>query len=470
MDRRRFLERTAAGVLGAAAGSGLEAKLWAQAAPSGSRASAEPEARPAGVLLNVRDEAFGAKGDGTTNDTAALQMALDRCAALGGGTVVVPAGSYLTGSLQLRSRTTLRLEEGATIMGSPEMGDYAVSQVRWEGRWIPGHIALLYAIDAHDVALVGPGRIAGCEALGGRPTKAAPLRHPALIEFLRCDGIRLEGFSTSYRSMWSIHPTCSKNIRISGLTIRSTGGNGDGIDIDSCAHVVIERCDIATGDDCISLKSGRGEEAYVMGRATEDVVIRDCTFADSIFACIGIGSETSGGIRNVLIQRCRFTGAKTFALYLKSRVGRGHSLENITAEDLDVSGMAGGFLRFNLTASGLLGEDPVPGLDGIPNAKNLVIRNVRVKDVPVLVDGMNVHPLKPLEGFTLENVTGTCAKGITLTHARKVLLKGVQVTGFSGPLVSIADVTGKGLEGAATIEAAKAPDAVAAQATPYKLQ
>ncbi|SEG62905.1 Tat (twin-arginine translocation) pathway signal sequence [Bryocella elongata] len=466
MQRRRFLQNTATGIAAAVTGLGRASGLGPE--PAKAASNAEPTA--GGVELNVRAESFGAVGDGATKDTVALQAALDRCAVLGGGTVVVPAGNYLTGSLQLRSHTTLRLDEGAVIVGSPEMADYAVSQVRWEGRWIPGHVALVYAIDAVKVAIVGKGKIAGCDALGGRPTKTAPLRHPALIEFLRCDGVTLDGFSTSYHSMWSVHPTASRNIRISNLFIRSTGGNGDGIDIDSCSDVLIERCDIATGDDCISLKSGRGEEAYVLGLATENVVIRDCTFADSIFACIGIGSETSGGIRNVKIERCKFTGAKTFALYIKSRVGRGHSLENITAEDLDVSRMAGGFLRFNLTASGLLGEDPVPGLDGIPNAKGLVIRNVRVKDVPVLVDGMNVHPLKPLEGFTLENVTGTCAKGITLTHARHVVLKDIHVTGYAGPLLSIADVTGRGLEGAVTIEAAKAPEVVVAPAVAYKLQ
>jgi polygalacturonase len=404
------------------------------------------------------------------SDTAALQTALDRCAVLGGGTVVVPAGRYLTGSLEMRSRTTLRLEEGATIVGSPNMAEYAVSQVRWEGRWIAGHLALMYAIDAREIAIVGPGKIEGCDALGGRPTKDAPLRHPALLEFLRCDGIKLEGFSTSYHQMWSVHPTSSRNIEIRGLTIRSTGGNGDGIDIDSCTNVLIEHCDIATGDDCISLKSGRGEEAYVMARPTENVVIQHCTFADSIFACIGIGSETSGGIRNVVIQHCTFTAARTFALYIKSRVGRGAAIENIVAQDLDVSGCAGGFLRFNLTASGLLGEDPVPGGAGIPQGKHFVFQNVRVKDVPVLVDGMNVYPSKPLEGLVLENITGTCAKGITLAHARGVVVKDVTVTGFAGPLLSIADVTGKGLEGATVIEAGKVPDAVVAPAVGYRQQ
>ena len=185
-----------------------------------------------------------------------------------------------------------------------------MTTVRWEGKWIPGHVALIYAIDAQNIAVVGAGKIIGNPALAGRPRPDAPLRHPALIEFIRCNGIHLEGFSTEYKSMWSVHPTTCENITIKNLTIRSTGGNGDGIDIDSCKHVTITGCDISTGDDCISLKSGRGSEAYTMLQTTEDVHISNCTFADSIFACIGIGSETSGGIRDVWIKDCKFTGAR----------------------------------------------------------------------------------------------------------------------------------------------------------------
>ena len=466
MERRKFLASTAQAAVGAVM---LPRWVEAQTPPQGAKAMAHAVKR-AGVELNVRDAAFGALGDGKTKDTVALQRALDRCAVLGGGTVVVPAGEYLIGAIQLRSNTVLRMEEGTVLRGSPEFADYAVTEVRWEGRWIPGYSALLYGIDAHNVGVVGPGKIAGAETLGGRPTKDKPLRHPALVEFIRCDGVHLQGFSTSYARMWNVHPTCCTNVVIEGLTIRSNTGNGDGIDVDSCQHVRISRCDIATGDDCISLKSGRGEEAFQLKQITEDVTIEDCTFFDNIFACIGIGSETSGGIRDVKIRRCKFTGARTFAVYIKSRPGRGAAIENIVCEDLDVSGMKGGFLRFNLLGSGLLGEDPVPGMEGIPQGRNFVFRNVRVKDVAVLVDGSSVHPAKPLEGLVIENVTGTCAKGITLANARGVVLRGVKVTGFEGPLLSVANVHGAGLTGATAVEGPKVPDAVPVPAMAYKLQ
>ena len=192
------------------------------------------------------------------------------------------------------------------------------------------------------------------------PTRKNPVRHPSLIEPIGCRDVDLKT-SRPNKRMWSLHPTYSDNLVFKNLTIRSTGGNGDGIDIDSCRHVLIDSCDIATGDDCIAIKSGRGMEAYQLLRTTEDVLITNCTFADSIFACIGIGSETSGGIRNVRIQHCKFTHAQTFAIYIKSRPGRGAFIEDISAEDLDVSGMVGGFLRLNILNSGLQDQTPVPG-------------------------------------------------------------------------------------------------------------
>jgi polygalacturonase len=428
--------------------------------------------KPASQTFDIRD--YGAKGDGTTKDTAAIQQAIDRCSLFGGGEVLIPAGNYLTGAIQLRARTMVRLAADATITGSPDMNDYPVAQVRWEGRWIAGHTALIYAIDADDIGIVGPGKIIGNDALGGRPRPDSPLRHPALIEPINCSNLRFEDFSTSYHLMWSLHPTLCRHINIKNLTIRSTGGNGDGIDIDSCQHVVIDHCDIATGDDCISLKSGRGAEAASQIGinpliTTEDVTISNCTFADSIFACIGIGSETSGGIRNVRINDCKFIGAKTFAIYIKSRPGRGAFIEDIACNNLEVSGTSGGFLRFNILNSGLMGEDPVPGDEGIPTIKNFRFSNIHVTDVPVLVDGTGIHPHKPLEGFTLENVTGTCGKGIFLANIKNAAIKKVEVSGFKGAFLSIANVTGTGLAGATTIDPPKLPDPVPTPTTPYKL-
>lgn len=458
LNRRQLLTR----LLALSATASMSYAAYAQTRkPDASRP------RESTLKLNVRD--FGAIGDGATKDTAAFQHALDRCSVLGGGEVVVPAGNYLTGAIALRSNTLLRLEEKSVISGTADFADYPVTQVRWEGKWIPGRVGLLYAIGAGKIGIAGSGRIVGNPEMGGRPTAQNPLRHPALIEFIGCREILLEGFSTSYRLMWSIHPTNCEDVTIRGLNIRSTGGNGDGIDLDSCRRVRIENCDISSGDDCIAIKSGRGSEAYQLLQTCEDIVISNCTLADSIFACIGIGSETSGGIRNVRVEHCKFTEAKTFAFYIKTRVGRGAFIEDIVADDLDVSGTGGGFLSLNLLSSGLQDQDPVPGTEGIPTVRNLRFSNIRVKDCPQLVDAVRIHPDRPLERFSLSNVTGDCRKGLALANIRKAELRNIKVSGFSGALISVHNVTGTGLDGAAMIDGPKLPDPVPATNSPYRL-
>ena len=465
LARRRFLKSAAQTLLVAPA---LPLLAEATHKPAPHKPSTPRES--AKLTLNIRD--FGATGDGTTKDTAAIQQAIDRVAVLGGGEVLIPAGNYLTGAIQLRAHTLLRLAQDATLTGTPDFDDYPVTQVRWEGKWIEGHAALIYANGVSDIGIVGPGRIIGNPALGGRPRPDSPLRHPALIEPINCTNIRLEDFSTSYHLMWSIHPTLCRNITIRNLTIRSTGGNGDGID--SSQHVVIDRCDISTGDDCISLKSGRGEEAASQigvnpAITTEDVTITNCTFADSIFACIGIGSETSGGIRNVRIRDCKFTHARSYAFYIKSRTGRGAFIEDITATNLDISSEVAGFLHIEGLKSGIQDQNPVPGDAGIPTFRNFHFSNIHVDNVPVLVEATSIHPSKPLTGFSLTNVTGTCQKGIYLANVKNAIFRNIAVTGNTGALFNTYNTTGVGIKNPAPIEAPKLPDAIPAPAEPYKL-
>lgn len=428
--------------------------------------TAQTVARP-GLQLDVRD--FNARGDGVTLDTAALQSALDRCNVLGGGEVLIPAGRYLTGSLALRSDVTLRLDKGAAIVGSPNLDDYAVAQVRWEGKWIPGYTALLHALDAHNVQVIGSGQVVGNPEVGGRPTARNRLRRPALIEFIGCDGVRLEGLSTSYQHMWSIHPTLCDNVVIRGLTIRSTGGNGDGIDVDSCRNTLIDSCDIATGDDCISLKSGRGEEAHVLNRPTEDVHIVNCTLEGRGYACIGIGSETSGGIRNAVIEHCRVRSVYKYAIYIKSRIGRGAFVENITLRDIEAANMRMGFLRINQTGSGLRDQDPVPGIAGIPLFRNFRFEDIHLQGAPVAAKITEIDAEKLLDGLVLDGITGTCSRGISIANARHVDIRNLSLTGYTGPLLSIANVQGKGLKDAQVTTAPAVPSVVEAPVIPYHL-
>ena len=349
------------------------------------------------------------------------------------------------------------------------MVDYPLAQIRWEGHWLKGYIGFISATDAENIGLVGPGKIIGSPAIKGRIERPSGLRYPALIEFTNCKNVRVENCYTQQFGMWSIHPTYCENVVFKNVAIHS---GADGIDVDSCKHVIIDGCDFDTRDDSISLKSGRGAEANTIGRVCEDVLITNCTLADAGFACIGIGSETSAGVRNVRIEHCKFVHARSHAIFIKSRIGRGAFVEDISGTDLDVSDMGQGFLQINNVGVGKSdAEVSVLGEAGIPLFRNFRFSDVRVKDVPSLVDATKIDSRKPLDGLTLTNITGTCAKGIELINAKNVHLSGIKVTGFAGPMVATANVTGTGLAGAAKLDAArvpKDPDLFTA-ATPYAL-
>jgi polygalacturonase len=467
VGRRNFLKTVAQSAAAVPMVASLGSLGLAQEPAKTAAPTHRPAATPAKpkVVLNVKD--YGVVGDGKTKDTVALQLAIERCSALGGGEVVVPAGDYLTGALALRSNVTLRVEEGATLNGSPDMADYPFAQVRWEGHWMKGYIAFISATDAENVSIVGKGKIIGSPAVKGRLERPSGYRLPALLEFINCKNVLVQDVYTQNYGMWSIHPTYTDNLTFKNVTVMS---GADGIDVDSCKHVTIDGCDFDTTDDCISLKSGRGIEGYTILRPTEDVHISNCSFKDKVWACIGIGSETSGGVRNVHVEKCKCLGAGTFAIYIKSRPGRGAFIEDIYMNDLEVSGAKNGFLRFNILNSGI--ADPanlVPGDEGIPTIKNFHFSNIKVTDVPVLVDGVGIHPNKPLDGFSLTNVTGTCGKGISLANIKNAKLSNIKVTGFEGPLLSTYNVTGTGLTGATKLEAAKTPDPIQPQPTPYIL-
>ena len=393
--------------------------------------------------FNVRD--YGAKGDGKTKDTAALQKTLDACAAAGGSIVRVPDGVYLTGSLVVGANTTVRFDPRANLLGSPDIDDYPLVRVRWEGEFRPGHRALISAENAGNVTIEGPG------AIFGPPLTLSRLRDPRgplLIELTACTNAVLEGFATQYQQLWSIHLLFCRNFTARNLTIRTLNANGDGLDVDSCSDVTIERCDINSGDDAIALKSGRGRAAADLGRPTQNVTIRQCALASSNFAALGIGTELSGGIRDVRIEDCILSGRQN-AIFLKSRDGRSGYIENLTGENLVIN-KSPTFIGIDLLKKGIQASDPVPGeVEKWTRMSHINFSHIRVNEVTELVAGRNVPVEQPVDGLGLTDITGTCERGITLANMNDVKLAGIKVTGFQGPLVTTQNVKGQGLDGTA---------------------
>lgn len=415
----------------------------------GNVASAQRGQAPPGpqepVNLNVTD--FGAVGDGQTVNTAAIQKALNACSAAGGGEVLVPAGNFVTGSILIGPRTILKLDKDAILTGSANPADYPVIDVRWEGEWRPGHRSLIAMNHVDHCGVVGGGTIVGPPiALAGlRPNaRNGNARGPSILEPIECRDLRLEGFTIRYQRMWNVHLTYCDGVVVRNLTIRSNQTNGDGIDVDSCRNVLIEGCDIETGDDAICLKSGRGMEAVRIARPTEEVIIRNCTLSCPSFACIGIGTEMSGGVRNVRIENCKFVRAVN-AIFIKSRDGRGGFIENITADGWDVSAQIQHVIHFDLRNKGITATETVDGPDGIPDVKNLTFTNIKT-EARRLLWVTSIAPEKPVQNLSISNVTGICPEPINISNINNLSLKNIDVTGVSGDFIKAQNVTGPNFE------------------------
>jgi polygalacturonase len=389
--------------------------------------------------FNVRT--LGAVGDGSNPDTAAFQKALDACASAGGGTVVVPAGNYLIGSVVLGANTTLQISAGANLIGSTNIADYPLVQGRFEGEIGQAHRALISAENANDIAITGSGSITG------PPVELGQLRNPrgpVLIEFVGCTNVTLDGFSTHYQRLWSIHPLFCQDVTIKNLTIRSTLVNGDGIDVDSSRNVTIENCDINTGDDAISLKSGRGESAARMDRPTENVTIKNCKLISSNFAGLGIGTELSGGIDNTLLEDCTISGRQN-GIFLKSRDGRGGYIKDFTGINLTISNSPT-FLNIDLLDKGIQATDPVTGdPDQWTLLSNISFKHIQVDNVSYLLRAHEVPPQRPIDGFTLADVQGTCKHALDMAYMKNVALSDIHVTHYQGPMLTESHVEGTGI-------------------------
>lgn len=384
--------------------------------------------------FNVKD--FGAVGDGKTKDTTAIQKAIDACAQAGGGEVTLPPGTYLTGSIELKSHVHLIVPQGTILQGSGDKTDYPLATARWEGKEKQAYLALIRADHAEGIAITGAGVIQGEKDIG----KLRSPRGPTLIEPVECKNVHMDGMTLHGNQMWTVHPTYCRDVTISNLIIQTTGANSDGIDPDSCQKVMIAHCSFATGDDNIAIKSGKGQEGVRVGRPCEDITIADCTFIKG-YSSIAFGSELSGGIQNVHIQHCTFQKGRA-ALYLKSRSGRAGYIRDVLAEDIEVGPEA--LLEIDTNYTFNSDSQGVAGPEGLTKFQNITINNAKIrckKAVTVVAITEN-----PVDGITLSNISGTCAQPWIFKNATNVTLKNNHVTGFDTVFLSLDNAKGIGLE------------------------
>jgi polygalacturonase len=402
----------------------------------------EPPVFPSRIF-DVQDyggREHSAGGEAATN-TAAFAQAIEACRAAGGGTVLVPAGTWPTGPIWLRSNVNLRLEAGAVVRFSPRPADYPPVFTRWEGVECVNYSPLIYARDCENVAVTGEGTLDGqgqawwhwkqlqgpaakrlydAQAEGVPPeervfaSEAAALR-PQFLQTLGCRNVLVEGVTFVDGPMWTVHPVYNENVVVRGITVRSEGPNTDGLNPDSCRHVLVEDCHFHTGDDCVAINSGMNEDGWRVGRPCEKIVIRGCRMSEG-HGAVSIGSGMSGGVRDVWVYDCLVTGGD-HAIRLKSMRGRGGYVENVHVEALRVSGLRREAILLNM----FYGASTAPSRSAVPPA----FRDVAIRDVScqgagagVVIRGLAEQPIERvvLAGLRLEVVEGIrCRDAVDIT-------------------------------------------------------
>ncbi len=299
---------------------------------------------------------YGAVGNGVHDDTRAISRTVSACAAAGGGEVIVPRGTYLTGAILLKSGVNLHVSRGATLLFSGNRREYPLRLSRNQGIDLINFSPCIYACSSSAVALTGHGVLDG--RLTGRwdyennrswhrlermrdtgvriADRVFGASHPlgaAMVEFYDCRNVLISGIHVVNACWWQLHPTLCRNVTIRNVHTDSTHGNSDGCDVDSCRDVWINHCTFFAGDDCISLKSGRDPDKFRSPLPCRDIVITDCRFAGP-WGMISCGSEESEGVEHVFgwdlhaVQHGRFNGVR-YALYAKANSVRGGFVRDV---------------------------------------------------------------------------------------------------------------------------------------------
>jgi polygalacturonase len=432
--------------------------LWPPAITSGAADAAAPVGGIPDKVFNVRE--FGAKGDGRTLDTASIQKALDECANAGGGTVRFLAGTYLTKPIVLRTRTTVQLDDGATIKATDDAADFAVAGK--PNSFVP----FIGGKNLQDVTITGRGTIDGSGAKWWGPAEEArrkmpgyTLPRPNLIVLAGCKNLRVENITLKDSPKFHLVPTDCDGVIISNVTITAPehAANTDAIDPSICRNVLITKCRIDVGDDNVAIKSGRKVEGREF--ASENTTVTDCTFLHG--HGMSIGSETAGGVRNVMVRNCTFEGTEN-GIRIKSQRGRGGVVENvsfsdITMKDVDPAITLTCYYMYNSAGDRVQKSAPEqdaaqPADDKTPVFRNIQIKNLRAttKRGAGLILGL---PESLITNVVLENVDISAAtKGLTVKNAKGIQFKNVHVTCKEGPSTVVENAQVEGLEAAKTSE------------------
>jgi polygalacturonase len=451
----------------------------------------------------------GAKGDGVTLNTDAIAATIAACARVGGGHVVVPRGIFLTGPIEIKNGIDLHLDRGAVLLFTTRTELYPLVRSSYEGLPAVRAQSPIWARGASNIAITGEGIIDGSgqawrpvkkgkltadqwkvqvasggvvDAAGSTwwPTRAAmtgtetvraldkrpdapldeylPLREylrPVMISLVECRRVLLDGPTFQNSPAWNIHPLLCEDLVVRNVTVLNPwySQNGDGIDIDACRRVVVTHCRFDVGDDAICIKSGKDEYGRKRGRATEEAIITENVVLHG-HGGVTIGSEMSGGVRNVLVERCTFLGTDV-GLRFKTTRGRGGVVEKIWIRDVQMKDIPTDAIGFNMYYGGEAPTDSggrgaarpaMPVNDGTPQFRDIVLSRIicRGAERAVMLEGL---PEMPIRGIVLDDVRISAKTGLTAIDADAITLRRVEIVPATGPALTVRSSRNVTIEG-----------------------
>ncbi len=377
------------------------------------------------AIFNVRD--YEAIGDGAILDTVAIQKAIDVCHEAGGGTVWVPAGDYVIGTIELKSDVTLSLDYGASLLGSTDLADYPTEGLTLarEG----GPRCLIYANEAKNITIEGLGVIDARGSYVNFPRAKGSLKNgrlprPRLMRMENCENLTFSGVTYKNPAFWGIHLVDCRDIHFNAITVRfrNNNYNNDGLDLDGCENVLIENCDIVAGDDAICLKSSKNP--------CRNIVVRGCRVASNT-AALKFGTSSRGGFIDVDVSNCYFYDCPMGAI--KLQVVDGGRMENVDISRIFMENVGNPiFIRlgnrgrtYTRKTSGNQGADVEPEGAPVGSIKNIRIRNL-VADVAI--EDREKTAAAPYKGIKVNTSPG-------VTDDEKAKAGAIMIAGIPGHYV-----------------------------------
>ena len=448
---------------------------------------------------------FGGLGDGIALNTDAFNKAIDALSKKGGGKLNVPAGVWFTGPIELKSNINLHLDKGALILFSPDFNLYPLVNTCFEGLETKRCQSPISARNAVNVAITGEGSING-SGEAWRPLKKAKVTEsqwkkviksggilkdptywypsmgsikgqslsdmnvptgkltdaewleikdflrPTMINFIECKNVFLQGVLFENSPSWNIHPLLCSNLIIDNITVRnpSYAQNGDGIDIESCKNVLLVNSNFDVGDDGICIKSGKDEQGRKRARPTENVIVDNC----KVFKAHGgfvVGSEMSGGVRNISVNNCQFLGTDV-GLRFKSNRGRGGLVENIYISDIYMFDIVTDSFLFDLFYGGKSASESLedgdesqnsaqipPVTDETPSFRNIYVKNIVSRNArrAMFFNGL---PEMNITNINVENAIITSEYGAVLSESNGIKFKNIQIIPRTGAALTLQNV------------------------------